>query len=197
MILVIPANTDFRDFAEFHRLADWLAANGVDITHIDGSRPVTIRTDRIEWSRPLDGFGAPASMPVVVPIPDGLMTALATRFGASYTEGDVLPAITPDQRLSPDEETAPLDDIAVMIDRLRQARADSKAAKEREDEAKAEILARLKATGREYGSVNGQRVVHAKPVTSNTFQTVKFRSAHPELAAEFTEAKTSIRLEIV
>lgn len=195
MILVIPANTTMDRFGEaLPTLSQWLAENGVMPGNVSGLHELAITTDQIAGSDRVTGdkFFAP----VTVPMPQDLLGYLTARFGGSYGPGDVVPDNAA-HRLQPDDEAAPLDDIAVMVDRLRQARLDAKAAKEREDEAKAEILARLKATGREYGTVAGQRVVHAKEVTSNTFQTVKFRAAHPDLAAEFTEPKISIRLEIV
>lgn len=195
MILVIPANTTMDRFGEaLPALSAWLKDNNVWPANVSGLHELSFTTDQIAGSDRLTGdkFFAP----IIAPMPEELLGYLAARFGASYGEGDVVPD-NADQRLSPDGETASLDDVAQLIDQLRQARADSKAAKEREDEAKLEIMARLKSTGKEYGSVNGQRVVHAKTVKSNTFQTVKFRSVHPELAAEFTEEKTSIRLEIV
>lgn len=195
MILVIPASTPMDRFGEaLPALSWWLQSNNVEPANVSGLHELSITTDQISGSDRLTGDKFFVS--VGVPMPADLLGYLAARFGASYGEGDVVPD-NAFQRLQPDSDAASLDDIAPLIDQLRAARADAKAAKEREDEAKLEILARLKATGREYGTVAGQRVVHAKPVTSNTFQTVKFRAAHPDLAAEFTEAKTSIRLEIV
>lgn len=203
MILVIPANTPAEKFGNgFHPLMNWLRQNAVDPYRVSGKHSLEIRGDNVEGHyfsglSPTDNATyTPFTAPIVAPMAPELSGYLAARFGASWDGADAIPDNSA-HRLQPDEEAAPLDDIAPLIDQLRQARADSKAAKEREDEAKAEILARLKQTGREYGTVAGQRVVHAKSVTSNTFQTVKFRAAHPDLAAEFTEPKTSIRLEIV
>lgn len=196
MILVIPANTTMDRFGDaLPTLSSWLDANGVDPATVSGLHDLNIESHKISGHSRTTGQRFEA--PVVEPMWQDLLGYLAARFGCVYGGGEVAPMIAREDRLQPDEEAAPLDDIAPLIDQLRQARADSKAAKEREDEAKAEILARLKQTGREYGTVAGQRVVHAKSVTSNTFQTVRFRAAHPDLAAEFTEPKTSIRLEIV
>lgn len=195
MILVIPPNTTMDRFGDaLPALSAWLDQNGVTPGYVSGLHELSITTDQIAGS--YRETGEKFFQPVTVPMPLDLLGYLTARFGGSYGPGDVVPDNSA-HRLQPDEETAPLDDIAPLVDQLRAARADAKAAKEREDEAKAEILARLKATNREYGTVAGQRVVHAKTVVSNNFQTVKFRAAHPDLAAEFTEPKTSIRLEIV
>lgn len=201
MYLMIPANTPMERFGDaLPALSDWLRANDVDPANVSGLHPLAIETHKISGHDRVTGarFEAKTQMPM----PVELVGYLATRFGAVYDSGDPIPdnasfRLQVNGVPATDEETAPLDDIAPLVDQLRAARADGKAAKEREDEAKAEILARLKATNREYGTVAGQRVVHAKTVVSNNFQTVKFRAAHPELAAEFTEPKTSVRLEIV
>lgn len=198
MHMTIPAGTTMERYGEaLPALLDWLQANQIEVSYVSGAEPLEITGERIEWfDRRFAAVSGRSFVPVTVPMPEDLLGYLAARFGCVYGEGDVRPDNSA-HRLPPDDEAASLDDIAPLIDQLRAARSDAKAVKEREDEAKLEILARLKATNREYGTVAGQRVVHAKSVTSNTFQTVAFRQAHPELAAEFTQPKTSIRLEIV
>ena len=91
----------------------------------------------------------------------------------------------------------PLDDLKEWIEQLDAARAEEKAAKERAEEARDQILSRMINEGYKLGTIDGRPAVQWVPVTSQRFQTKKFQAAHPELAAEFTEPSTSNRLEIL
>jgi hypothetical protein len=93
--------------------------------------------------------------------------------------------------------STPVDDLKEWVEQLATARAEEKAAKERAEEARDQILSRMINEGYKVGTINGRPAVQWVPVTSNRFQTAKFKAAHPEMAAEFTEPSVSNRLEVL
>jgi hypothetical protein len=195
MMLVIPANTTMDRFGEaLPALSSWLDANGVDPANVSGLRELSITTDQVAGSyRTTD---EKFFISIGVPMPEDLLGYLAARFGCVYGEGEVAPD-NAFQRLTGDDEAASLDDMAQWVTALATARREEKSAKERAEEARDQILARLKATGKEYGTVGGNRVVHAKKIESSRFKTTAFREEHPALAELYTSVSVSTRLEIL
>lgn len=195
MILVIPANTTMDRFGEaLPTLSAWLDANGVLPGNVSGMHELSITTDQIAGS--YRTTGEKFFISIGVPMPGDLLGYLAARFGCVYGEGDVRPDNSA-HRLTGDDEAAPLDDMAQWVTALATARREEKAAKERTEEARDQILARLKATGKEYGTVDGARVVHAKKIESSRFQTAQLRKDLPEIADKYTAVSVSTRLEIL
>jgi len=154
-------------------LFDWLEANGVDPSGIDGSQPLSIT----EVVTAATVFGTTVQRPVLTEMPQDLAQFLDDNFGG--------PA------------AVALDDMSQLIDRLAQARAEEKAAKERADEARAQILARLELSGASLGTVGGRPAVEWRRVEKKQFQTAKFRADHPDMADQYTSTRTENRLELL
>lgn len=168
----------------FDRFCSWLLANQVNPQQIDGTKHITVTSMLVSgWTVLSTTF----EQPVTVPMPEDLKGALFAAYGGEYGGGTVGP--------SEDPEATSLDDMAHLVKQLQDARADAKAAKEREEEARDQILARLRERGGEYGTIAGQRVIHAKTIISNRFMTVQFKKDHPDLADQYTSPSPSIRLE--
>lgn len=159
----------------FDRFCRWLADNGVGAQSIDGTKHITVTSVLISGTTVLQTTFA---QPVVKPMPADLAQTLESIYHPAE-----------------DPEATSLDDMAHLVKQLQDARAEGKAAKEKEDEARDQILARLRERGGEYGTVAGQRVIRAKEVISNRFLTVQFKKDHPEMAQQYTGESKSIRLE--
>lgn len=158
----------------FDRFCSWLQANQVNPQQINGSENITVTSVMISGTTVMSTTFA---MDVTVPMPADLAQVLESVYHPS--ESDVVA----------------MDDMAHLVKQLQDARAEGKAAKEKEDEARDQILARLRERGGEYGTVAGQRVIRAKEVISNRFLTVQFKKDHPEMAEQYTSPSTSVRLE--
>lgn len=195
MHMTIPAGTTMEQFGDaLPALSAWLQKSGIPPADVSGFYDLTITSDQVTYfERSSEDFRA---VNLGTPMPEDLLGYLAARFGCVYGEGDVRPDNSA-HRLTGDDEAAPLDDMAQWVTALATARREEKAAKERTEEARDQILARLKATGKEYGTVDGARVVHAKKIESSRFQTAQLRKDLPEIADKYTAVSVSTRLEIL
>lgn len=172
MNITIPPNC--RSFpADFFA---WLLANQVDPTNVDDTQPVLVTDSEISGTTL---FATAFQLPVTVPMPEALaeeMSALFPGYG---------------------ERIAVLDDMAQLVEQLRQARDEQSKAKDRADEARAQILARLHIEGASVGTVAGRRAVEWKSVTKSQFQTARFRADHKDLADKYTVERVENRLELL
>ncbi|HEX2642612.1 MAG TPA: hypothetical protein VHU81_06450 [Thermoanaerobaculia bacterium] len=201
MHITIPADTTAEDFQSalggwYVPFLDWIRANSIAPESISPGFPIEI-TDQslaLAWMTGELNGGVPVrshgTVPVTVPMPHEIQALLAERFGGVW-ENEPAP-----DRPS-DDEAVSLDEMSHLIEQLARARADEKAARERAEEAKTQILARIRESGKEFGTVRGQRVVQAKTIEKSQFQTVKFRAEHPDLAGQFTTTRTETRLELL
>lgn len=176
MTITIPANSDLG--AAFVPIFQWLSANAVDPTDIDATNPVMITDSEISA---VTKYGR-ITAPVRTPMPGDLVDLLIAAGWPPVAE----PLDTVD--LSP---------MAVLVQQLAEARAAKKAATEREEEARDQILSLMSQHNAKYGNVNGRPAVRRNVIEKSQFQTVKFRNAHPELASEFTTMRTETRLELL
>jgi hypothetical protein len=167
----------------------WLSYNGIQPDNIATGYPIEFTDQTVSLAVIFPRFSR-WDYPVTAPMPHEIQALLAERFGGVWENE---PA--PDRPT--DDEAVSLDEMSHLIEQLAQARADEKAAKERAEEAKTQILARIRESGKEFGTVRGQRVVQAKTIEKTQFQTVKFRAEHPDLAGQFTTTRTETRLELL
>jgi len=224
MRYIIPPNTTFSQRV-FDLLCQWFVACGLTLSDIDGTQPMYIDTsDGIQLTTVYGVAKAPIVQPAPElveyalvgfqtddPFPDIMELAEAKVRRDNVAEPD---PYMPAHRFVPGVEDSsvcgqcdeaeqsvvhslPIDDIASLVDQLRTARDEERAAKERAEEARDQILSRMINEGYKIGTVNGRPAVQWVPVTSNRFQTKKFQAAHPDLAAEYTEPSTSNRLEVL
>jgi hypothetical protein len=196
MHITIPAGTTMERFgASLLPLTSWLEANSLRPATIAGDMPLELTESHIS-AAVREVPGGPVGQviaPVRVPMSQELLNLLAPIFGGVF-EGD---DPRPERDVPEPMKEAALDDISAWVEQLEEARLTEKAAKERAEEARTAIVARLREAGAEYGTVNGQRVVKAKTIESSRFKTAEFRKAHPQLADEYTSTSTSVRLEII
>lgn len=186
MQITIPGGTTLEALGNtWVPLCEWLATNGVHPVKVKGTEPIIITDDAIHatWLSSGEGFKAQVTMPMTPELEYALTVAGFQPPEVALTDAD--------------SEAAPLDDMAHLVKQLEEGRALEKAGKEKADEAKVQILARLREANREYGTVNGQRVLHAKTITKSQFRTVAFRNAHPDLCKQFTTEREETRLEIL
>jgi hypothetical protein len=196
MHITIPAGTTMERFgASLAPLSAWLTANGVDPAKVAGDIPLELTGTHISAGiRPWPDLPVDQVIsPIKVPMPQELLNLIASIFGGVFEGSDPRPV----RDVPEPVKEASLDDISAWIEQLEEARMTEKAAKERAEEARTAIVARLREAGAEYGTVNGQRVVKAKTIESSRFKTAEFRKAHPQLADEYTSVSTSVRLEII
>lgn len=173
--ITIPANSDLGD--ALVPLLSWLSSNAVDPRRIDARLPVTITDSEISATTEYGMINAP----VRIPMPE-ILLGLLTELG--WVEGAV-------------SDTVDLSLMAVLVQQLAEARIAKKAATEREEEARDQILSLMSQHNAKYGNVNGRPAVRRNVIEKSQFQTVKFRNAHPELASEFTTMRTETRLELL
>lgn len=94
-----------------------------------------------------------------------------------------------------EEGVASLDSLSDWVERYRRAKEAEKIGKEAAEEARGVIASYLDEREAEYGTVDGKPAIRWRQVTSQRFATARFRHEHPELADEFTESSTSMRME--
>lgn len=94
-------------------------------------------------------------------------------------------------------KTAELDSIADWVASYRKAKELEKVAKEKAEEARSIIAAKLDETEAEFGTVDDEPVVRWRSVSSTRLDTRKFREQYPDLAEEFSVTKPSMRMEIL
>lgn len=223
MRYIIPPNTTFSQRV-FDLLCQWFVACGLTLSDIDGTQPIYIDTaDGIQLATVYGVAKAPIvqSAPELLeyalvgfqtddPFPDIMELAEAkVRRDNPVAQDPYMPAhqfggeadLSACTKCGELEDSIvhslPIDDLASLVDQLRTARDEERAAKERAEEARDQILSRMINEGYKIGTVNGRPAVQWVPVTSNRFQTRKFQAAHPDLAAEYTEPSTSNRLEVL
>ncbi len=174
MMITIPAATVGLPPAFF----DWLTANGVDVPGVSAAQPFHIDSGRdLLFGTTVIGTGF--ELPITVPLDDYLAGWLLEQFGEHDTDVSVL------------------DDMSSLIEQLRSAREDEKNAKARAEEARDQILSRLRIEGSSVGTVDGRPAVERKIVESKRFDTTRFRREQPETAAIYTTVSTSERLELL
>lgn len=203
---------------EFQVLAEWMTQCSLQLADIDGSQPIWIDSDDGILAATSYGLAkAPASGPTphrsVVfriltsagmvteePMPD-LMAAAEERSKQMDPETvnqlGVSVQVTGGDESPPLKTLLPMDDLKQWIDQLAEARRTAADAKDRADEARDQILAHLRDNKADIGTVGGRPAVEWKLVTKTQFETVKFRTDHPELAAAYTAERTENRLELL
>lgn len=192
-------------------LCDWFTSNNIDPGMVSNEWPIDFRGREVQLTLcgpeetlpPSNVAGVSARRPsgrltereyrikLINPLTQSLIDKLAPLFGGVFEGEDPRPV-----REMPAAD-AKLDDLAQWVSQLETARAEEKAAKERAEEARVQILSRLNEHGAEFGTIDGQRVVKAKTVESSRFKTVEFRKAYPDLAAQYSATSTSVRLEVL
>lgn len=182
MQFTIPANCPEAVWGNlFWPFCNWLRANGVDPEYIDGTQLLTVTSALISGTQ--RGFGVPFQVDVTVPMPDML--------------GPELEAIFFTDTSTTDDEAASLDDMAQWVSQLAKARKAAADAKKMADEARDQILGRLRQLDKPYGSVAGQRVVFAKSVPKSYFDKAACAAENPDIVAKYTEERSETRLEIL
>lgn len=186
MQFTIPAQTPAQTYGDlFNPFCDWLRANQIDPEYVDGSQLLTVTSGMISGT--MHGFG-PFSRMVTTPMPELLAAGLESVFfagnGHPSTQGQ-------------DADSAPMDDMAQLIKQLAEGRAKAAEGKKQADEARDQILARLRQSGKEYGSVAGQRVLHAKTLDKRVWNGTRFKADHPEMVEAYTDLRKETRLEIL
>lgn len=174
MMITIPPATVGLPPAFF----DWLTANGVDVPQVSAANPFHIDTGA-ELMSGTTVFLTEFLTPIMVPLDDYLAGWLLEQYGEH------------------DPGTSVLDDMSSLVEQLRSAREDEKNAKARAEEARDQILARLRIEGSSVGTVDGRPAVERKIVESKRFDTMRFRREQPETAAIYTSISTSERLELL
>ena len=115
---------------------------------------------------------------------------------ATYPVNDIS-QLDPDEAPETNTDEAEIDVLSDWIETLRLARHAMKIAKEREDEAKKIIESFLAAQGAQYGLVNGQRVVHARPSSRTYPPSLKtLREVAPEIAEAHSFTREYITLTL-
>lgn len=172
MQITIPAATVGIPPAFF----EWIKANGPYPEGISAANPFYITDEQIAGTTV---FGTGFEYPIVVPLDDYLAGWLLETFG---------PATEP---------TTNLDDMAALVVQLEEARQAAKNATEKANEARDQILARLRMEGSSIGTVAGRPAVEVKVVESKRLDTARLRREQPDIADIYTSVSTSERLEIL
>lgn len=172
MMITIPAATPDLPPVFFH----WLAVNGVEVPQVSGATPVYINDQTIGGHTVL---GSEFTRAIVVPLDDYLSGYLLNRFGEH------------------DAGTSVLDDMASLVQQLAEARQAEKDAKARAEEARDQILSRLRIEGSSVGTVGGRPAVQLKVVESKRLDTARLRREQPDIADIYTSVSTSERLELL
>lgn len=159
-------------------LFDWAVGNGVLVPQVSDQHPVFI-TDEIVSGMTV--FGSPFEVPVTIPMTDYLAAALLETYGETDLSDDV----------------SILDDMASLIQQLAEAREAERQAKERANEARDQILARLRVEQTHIGTVDGRPAVQVKVVESKRLDTARLRREQPDIADIYTTTSTSERLELL
>lgn len=162
-------------------LFDWLTANGVIVPQVSNQHPFYIIDQLIMGVTVL---GTEIEIPITVPMDDYLAGWMMEHFAQDLT------------RIGTDE-TLPIDDMSALYQQLGEAREAARQAKERADEARDQILARLRQMGATVGTIDGRPAVERKIVESSRVDTTKLRREQPDIAAIYTTTSTSERLEIL
>lgn len=157
----------------------WLAKNGIQAEGISAASPLYVADDQIAGTTV---FGTGFEYPIVVPLDD-------------YLSGWLLETFGEDPRSAPGP--ANLDDMQLLIDQLGSAREAVRAATEQANEARDQILARLRMEGSSIGTVAGRPAVEVKVVESKRLDTARLRREQPDIADIYTSVSTSERLEIL
>ncbi len=187
--LIVPANSQFPD-AMFMTLCSWLGLSGIDPAQIDGSKPIFIGGGMITASTLTGALQGPIQV--------GMPVELYNWMSAHGMETDnlvhpsVMDLVTPEGPVTLD-----LSDMSSLVEQLRAGREKEREGKAEAEEARDQILARLRTESADIGTVGGAPAVRWKVITKKQFETTRFRAAHPDLAAEFTGERQENRLELL
>lgn len=182
MQFTIPANTPAATYGnDFEPFCQWLALNGVDPAYIDGTQLLTVTDALISGTQ--RGFGVPFQVDVTAPMSPAMGASLMGIFFSDTS--------------TTDDEAASLDDMAQWVSQLAKARKAAADAKKMADEARDQILGRLKQLNKPYGAIAGQRVVFAKSVPKSYFDKAACAAENPDIVAKYTEERLETRLEIL
>lgn len=154
----------------------WLQANGVDPQGVSAVSPFHITDTELMGTTV---FATQIREPITVPLDDYLSGWLLNRFGEH------------------DAGTSVLDDMASLVQQLADARQAEKDAKARAEEARDQILSRLRIEGSSVGTVNGRPAVQLKVVESKRLDTARLRREQPDIADIYTSVSTSEKLELL
>jgi hypothetical protein len=174
MMITIPAG---RSQECPSALYDWLIANGVVVPQVSDEHPFMI-TD--EYVSGMTVFASGFQVPVQIPMTDYLAGWLLEHFGETEAS-----------------DVTSLDDMATLYQQLGEARQAERDAKARAEEARDQILARLRQQQAMIGTIDGRPAVQRKVVQSSRVDTTKLRREQPDIAAIYTTTSTSERLEIL
>lgn len=155
----------------------WLNTNGVVVPQVSNEHPFHIYDETIAG---MTVFGSEFQMPITIPMTDYLAGWLLENFGDR-----------------PGEEIMPINDMAGLVAKLESARQAARDATEQANEARDQILARLRQQGAMVGTIDGRPAVERKIVSSSRVDTTKLRREQPDIAAIYTTTSTSERLEIL
>jgi hypothetical protein len=181
MQFTIPANCPESVWGDmFWPFCNWLQANGVDPAYIDGTQLLTV-TD-VLISGTAKPFG-PFQVDVTAPMSPAMGASLMGIFFSDTSTTDA--------------EAVPMDDMAHLYQQLATARRAAADAKKSADEARDQILARLRESGKEYGAIAGQRVLYAKVIPKSYFNKAECAADNPGLIEKYTTERTETRLEIL
>lgn len=195
MQITIPPNTDLTDKPFAPALFTWLEANGISTATVNGLQPVIIADDEIVYAT-LNESG-PTNQPITVPMDDYLSSALINEFAIAVAAGRRMTDAEVEQALGGPSGSTDLDDMAQLVTQLTDARTREKDAKAEAEEARDQILARMRERNAKIGNVGGRPAVLVKTITSTRFKTVDFRKNYPDLADQYTGTSESTRLEIL
>lgn len=113
------------------------------------------------------------------------------------SDADIAGTMIDDEPGDLDPEASDITEVADWWEVYKLAKQAAKEARERADEAYAIVTSKLIEEGREYGLVNGQRVLRYRPIESKRFDSKAFREVHEDLYEAFTKTVEAYRLDIL
>lgn len=93
--------------------------------------------------------------------------------------------------------TAPIDELATWVNAYREACTNRDNWGAIADRAKEQIAKHLEEADAEIGTVNGYPTVRYTHVTSNRFDTKRFKSDHPEMVDDYQTTSQSRRFTLI
>jgi hypothetical protein len=176
MKFTIPGGTKYG--SEAVPYIEWLVSSGVDASAINPAEDTVVTLDGETTTFSATALDNSRQVWIMNPVPEDVAKWLDAEFGPKL---------------------APLDDIKVRLDKLRDARQRMSAAKDEAEELRAEILAILTARKAKIGTVDGVPVIEAKTIPqAGRLNRKALEAEYPTIVARFTGPDTTqTRLEFL
>jgi hypothetical protein len=219
MRFIIPPNSIFPAH-DFQVLADWFVDCGLVLSDINGSHPIWIDTDDSVMCVTTYGIAkAPAKpgpyrsvalrvltsaeMRTMDPLPDLMELAeqLAKQLEPEMVNqiGVTVKDVAQPEPVDEATElaTVAMDEFKSLVDQLAEARQAEKDAKDRAQEARDQIIAFLRDSKADIGTIAGRPAVEWKQLAPRKFKTGKFAVDHPDLYEQYREESPESRLDLL